>query len=517
MISVVTASEMRALEAAAFATGISYDAMMQRAGASVAAELENRLSVAGQRVVVLAGPGNNGGDGLVAARRLRLAGAETAVILSRARDVDDPLVSAYLESGGALSVWDRDIAHAAALSTLADAHIVVDALLGTGASRPVSGNVGDMLSCLNQSREPGRRPGQILASVDLPSGLDADTGAVDSLTPHADLTVTFGFPKRGHFAFPGAACTGELVTSDIGLPPNLPVHPAATLLDAETVRSLLPRRPPDANKGTSGRAVIVAGCLQYPGAPILAARAAARAGVGLVTLACAASLVPGCAAASPETTFSPLPEDPPGRLGEGAVASALEAATRSTATLIGCGLGRHSSTDKFVRTVVAALRCPYVVDADGLNALAELPDWWTILGPGGVLTPHPGEMARLAGVSVEEVQGDRFGVASLCAARWGQVVVLKGAYTLVAAPDGRISVNPFANPALATAGTGDVLAGILVGLLARGMTPMDAAIAATYLHASAAELACGQYGGHGLIAGDLIPQLPAALVAVTGG
>lgn len=510
----VTTAEMRAMEAAAATAGVTYAAMMQSAGASVATEIQKRLRVSGLRVVVLAGPGNNGGDGLVVARILREAGAETTVVLVRARGTGDPLTRACVEAGCTLLVWGDDVTEVDVMAALAGADVVVDALLGTGASQPVTGSVASLLACLRETRKIGCPSNQLLVAVDMPSGMNADTGAVDPVTPSVNLTVTFGFAKRGHFAFPGAGRCGELVITDIGLPADLSVQPAAALIDSGDVRSTLPRRPADANKGDSGKALIIAGCATYPGAPILAARAAGRAGAGLVTLACGASLIPTCAGASPETTFAPLPEDVPGYVGESAIGYALAAAHRATAVLIGCGLGRHAATRVLVKAVVEGLQRPYVVDADGLNALAEAPKWWTVLPPGGVLTPHPGEMARLTGMTVEEVQRDRFGVASHCAARWGQTVVLKGAYTIVAAPDGHLLVNPFANPALATAGTGDVLAGILVGLLGTGMAPADAAMAATYVHGLAADLWCRENGGQGLIAQDLIHRLPAALHAI---
>ncbi len=350
-----------------------------------------------------------------------------------------------------------------------------------------------------------------MVAVDMPSGLHADTGSVDPVTPCADLTVTFAFPKRGHFLFPGADYVGELVIADIGIDPSLAREIPVTLATAGGVRAMLPSRPRDANKGTFGKALVIAGCANYTGAAILASMAAARVGAGLVSLACCASLHPIFASRLLEITFLPLPEDEPGYLGLKASPTLLDAVPNYSTVLLGPGLGQRPATAAFVLQTVGHLALPCVMDADGLNALATRDEWWREIPAGSVLTPHPGEFARLAHLTVPEVQADRLGIAIRCAAEWGQVVVLNGANTVGSAPDGRACIIPFANPGVATAGSGDVLAGAVVGLLAQGMAPFPAAIAGAYLHGLAGDLAAREIGQVGMVAGDLIPMLPRAI------
>ena len=320
---VVTADEMRRLEAEANAGGLTFGAMMERAGRAVAAEVLRCVSPAACRVVVLAGSGNNGGDGLVTARCLKDAGASVTVVLSRERAAGDPHLDSLRERGVSCLVAGEALSSAELEAMLAAAGVVVDALLGTGGGPPVRGHVGMLLEALARARSVPRDGPQLLVSVDLPSGVDADTGAADPVSPSADLTVTFAHAKRGHFLFPGAGLTGRLVIADIGIPPQLSESLPVSLATGEDMRGLLPVRPLNANKGTFGKALIVAGSVNYIGAAALAARAAARVGAGLVTLACSASLVPVLAAHLLETTYLPLPECEPGIVGAEALAVLL--------------------------------------------------------------------------------------------------------------------------------------------------------------------------------------------------
>jgi ADP-dependent NAD(P)H-hydrate dehydratase / NAD(P)H-hydrate epimerase len=512
MMPLVTTKEMRRLERAADAAGVTFAAMMEKAGAAVAVEISRSYRVAGSLVLVLVGPGNNGGDGLVAARYLHDLGARVTVYLSREREGDDPNLRLIRERGVAVALVSDDPDGATLVDLTVHAAIVVDALLGTGVSRPVEGPVQLILRCLSDARRQAGYPhDQALVAVDMPSGLNANTGAVDPLTPHADLTVTFGFPKRGHFLFPGADFAGELRIVDIGIAPDLARDILLTVATPESVGEMLPDRPRDANKGSFGKALVVAGCANYTGAAVLASMAAARVGAGLVSLACCASLQPIFASRLLETTFIPLSEDEPGYLGLAASPALLDAIASYTAVLLGPGLGQRPSTVSFVLETIGYLTMPHVIDADALNALSTREGWWREAPAGGVLTPHPGEFARLARLNVPQVQADRLGIATGSAEEWGQVIVLKGANTVVAAPDGHACIIPFANPGLATAGSGDVLAGAIVGLLAQGMAPFPAAVAGAYLHGLAGDLAAREIGPVGMLAGDLVPMLPRSI------
>ncbi|HHS97765.1 MAG TPA: NAD(P)H-hydrate dehydratase [Chloroflexi bacterium] len=547
-MKVVTVEQMRAIEAASDAAGHTYAAMMERAGRAVAEALTGRMDVEGKRVLVLVGPGNNGGDGLVAAHYLAQAGAEVACYLSRARDPQRDVNLRRLQEGSVFTtVASADQGHRVLRRLAAGADVVIDGLLGTGSTPPVRGTVAEILKTVGEvlrRREqvsapeiqpigtvpPSPTPSRpLIIAVDGPSGMDFDTGALDESALRADLTVTFAYPKRGHFRFPGAAAVGELLVADIGTDPALAAEVDLEVATPQMVRAWLPPRPPDAHKGTFGRALIVAGSTNYTGAARLAGSAAVRAGAGLVTVALPTPIHAPVAAGLAEATYVLLPHEL-GVVAEAAVEVLAEIVERYDALLLGPGLGREQETVAFVERLLgrrAERRSvgflpsektsapplplpPLVVDADGLNILSGWPDWHERLPPGTVLTPHPGEMARLMGCSTREVQEDRVEVARRQARAWGHVVVLKGAYTVVAAPDGRVVLEPFANPGLATGGTGDVLAGIIVALRAQGLPPFEAAVAGAYLHGLAGELARVDLGEAGMAAGDLLRYLPQA-------
>ena len=556
-MKIVTVEEMRRIERAADESGHSYVTMMENAGRAVA-EACQQMHLDEERVLILIGPGNNGGDGLVAGRYLREAGARVTCYVWKRRVEGDENFR-LVEELGIPVIWAEEDEELTALRKLAaEVEVIVDALLGTGVSRPIEGLLKEILSvvCEEVTRRRNERPSEPLlvpsaptlappsnrpfvVAVDVPSGLNCDSGAVDPATLPADLTVTFGFPKRGQFRFPGAEAVGRLVVADIGIPPALADDVRLEAITPAMVQSLLPARPLGAHKGTFGRALIVAGSANYTGAAGLAGAAATRVGTGLVTLAVASSLHPILAAKVSETTFLLLPHDM-GSLVPDALRILAEHLPNCQALLVGPGLGRERETVAFVhellgvepggrrerigfRPAVEGKReeeeestpqitlPPTVIDADGLNALAEAPRWWKRLPLGNVLTPHPGEMARLVGRTVADVEADRVSVAQEAAARWGQVVVLKGAYTVVAEPEGRTVINPFANPGLATAGSGDVLAGAIVGFLAQGLAPFAAAAMGVYLHGLAGELVRSELGVAGMVAGDLLPALPRAL------
>jgi hydroxyethylthiazole kinase-like uncharacterized protein yjeF len=516
-VKLVTADQMRRIDQLSAAAGVGTDVLMENAGLAVAQESWMALGTLEERhILVLAGPGNNGGDGLVAARYLHEWGAGVQVYLLKARGEDDANYRRLLEAGVPLACAEDDAGLSKLDAALAEADLVVDALLGTGAARPIGGRLAEVLSRLATARARSRPP--IVLAVDVPTGLNSDTGAVDPLTVAADHTVTLGCSKVGLHNYPGARYAGRVQVVDIGIPPALTSDLPYELMTASGVRALLPARPPDANKGTFGRVLVVAGSENYVGAAHLAAAGAYRVGAGLVTLACPRSLHPVIASALTEATYLPLPEEE-GGLARRAADLVLRAVQGYDVLLVGCGLGQRGATQSFVRALLFSLAGEplparpaggpaVIVDADGLNALARTPGWWRELKAPAIVTPHPGEMSRLSGRPVPEIQADRLGCAVDCAREWGKTVVLKGAHTVVAAPDGRAALSPFANPALASGGTGDVLAGALAGFLAQGLSPFEAAICGVYVHAAAGEEARQEMGDAGPVAGDLLPLLP---------
>ena len=510
-MKLVTGAQMRDLEAGAAAVRVTMDVLMENAGLATAQEAWMQLGqVAERKVLVLVGPGNNGGDGLVAARHLREWQADVQCYALTPRH--DPQWQNTVATGiPGLSVAE-DPGFQRLESWLNGAELVIDALLGTGTARPIGGDLAEILTRLRAARARNGRPR--LIAVDLPSGLDADSGQVDPLTAAPDETVTFQYAKVGHYTQPGAAIVGELQVVDIGIPAELGRALPVELFERREAKALLPARPPDANKGTFGKVLVLAGSSRYPGAAILAASAAYRVGAGLVTLAAAGSLVRSVVAAMPEVTYLPLPERMgPGTLDIDSLVPVRAALRDYDALVLGCGLGQEPVTQVFVRTLLEDRALGglkgVVIDADGLNALRGV-EWASRVAAPFVVTPHPGELARLIGGSVESIQASRLDTAVTQARLWGGVVVLKGANTVVAEAEGRARLSAVATAALATAGTGDVLAGAIGGLLAQGVPPFDAAALAVYLHGNAGERAAKAVGNAGVTARDVLEQLPLA-------
>ncbi len=505
-MKVVTAEQMREIEARSEETGVSTDTLMENAGLAVARTARRIIGpLSGVPVLALIGPGNNGGDGLVTARHLRRWGASVTAYLCRERGIPDPkLVTAV--AAGIKVVSASDDPHLSYLkATLESSHLVLDAILGTGRARPIEGVFKDILGALREARS--RDPRLRLLSMDLPTGLNCDTGEVDPACVAADVTVSLGYPKRGHLAFPGADYTGALEIADIGTPSGLDSDVNLDLMGRDWAADVLPPRPRNSHKGTYGRAMVVAGSRNFLGAAYLAASAAARVGAGLVTIAIPESLVPSVASKAIEPTFLPLPESSRGVVSRHAAQIILDSLSGYSALLVGCGLGQAAETRQMVERLLLSDSAlpPGVVDADGLNTLAHVQDWWKLWPANAILTPHPGEMNRL---THERARSERFAIALESASQWRKTVILKGAYTIVAAPNGRAMVSPFSNPGLATAGTGDVLAGAIVGLLSQGAPLADAASLGVYIHGEAGERVRSALGDTGMLAGDLLPELP---------
>ena len=623
-MKIVNVEQMRHIEQAADAGGHSYAAMMDMAGRSVAETAhELILGMPDLNVLVLVGPGNNGGDGLVAARYLLEAGQNLSIyVWKRKTKGDENFGRLKRRRRGVSILWsDNDPDYTNLRAEIGRAQLVIDALLGTGVARPIEGPLAELLEVVREEvarvrageeddeladelkimpRFPiaeaqawGMKPdaGQAAAdededwdedwdddefeadmaafppsvdeaegppgavpsiawddldddedldfddevtttprwpvptvlAVDCPSGLNCDTGAWDAAALPADLTVTFAYPKWGQLEYPGAGACGLLAVAGIGVGPDLAADLKTELVEPQYIQSHLPRRPQDAHKGTFGKAMVVAGSMNYTGAPLLSGAAATRAGAGLVTLAIPAPLHAALAGVLPNATWLLSPGNE-GTHTPDAVAPLLAGLAGYDALLVGPGLTTRPPAVAFVERLFgpdgglphAEWRGKVVIDADALNILSTLPDWPARLPEGSILTPHPGEMGRLTHLTPAEINGQRIANALRWAAEWGHVVLLKGPHTVIADPDGRAAVLPFANPVLATAGSGDVLSGAILAMLAQGLPAFEAAVCGAYLHGQAGLLILRSGAPAGAVAQDLIARFPEAFGQLYG-
>ncbi|MGD9155378.1 MAG: NAD(P)H-hydrate dehydratase [Bacillota bacterium] len=473
---------------------LSGDLLMERAAlAAREVVLCDYGAVADLSVYLFCGKGNNGGDGLALARLLAERQARVTVVLAETPADYSGLAAVNLQRaykyGLRVVEWPQ-----LDQRELSEAVFLVDALLGTGAKGAPRENLAALITKLNQLRKP-------VYALDLPSGINVDTGQVALVAVQAETTITFGLPQPGLLCYPGASHTGKLVVASLGFPAGLLAadHLAVNYLSSGEAPAFLPRRQPDAHKGNGGHLLVLGGAPGMTGAVALATRGALRSGSGLVT---AGLREPGA-----------WPEKP----AEVMTLAWREALTRLdgyAGVVVGPGLGTTDEGADLLEQLLAGCQAPLVVDADGLNLLAGQPEWWSKLGPTAILTPHPGEMARLTGLTVPQVQADRLGVARHYAQTWGVVVVLKGARTIIALPEGSAYINLTGNSGMATAGMGDALAGIIGGVLAQGLTVAQASVGGTYLHGLAGDLAARIKGPIGIVAGDLVEQLPAAYQAI---
>lgn len=512
-MKLVTVAQMREMDRATIEDyGLPGLVLMENAGRAVAEAVAQLLPESGGRVLVLAGKGNNGGDGFVAGRHLAGQGREVTVMLfCAAEDLtgDAATNCHYARKIGLTVIEQPDEAAVAGALKLAD--VVVDAMLGTGVRGEVTGRLREIIELVAHCAAP-------VVAVDLPSGLDGDTGAVLGAAVPADVTVTFGYAKTGLVQYPGKAYCGKLRVADIGLPPVLGEFPAVNtqLTEARDCALFLPRRRPEAHKGDAGRVLVVAGSPGLTGAAVLAGNGAARAGAGLVTVGVPQPLQPVVAAKLTEVMTVGLPATAEHALGPEAVSEVLEWADRVDAVALGPGLSQQPGVAPLVQTLVRQLPVPLVVDADALNALAGHTDALRHRSGATVVTPHPGELSRLLGLSVAQIQADRLGAARSAAVQLDCVVVLKGAATVVADPSEQAWINSTGNPGMASGGMGDVLTGVIAALLAGGANALEAAVAGVYLHGMAGDLAAADLGPRGLLAGDLLERLPAAFARVLG-
>jgi len=509
-MKIVTADQMRQIDQECANIGLPTSVLMENAGKAVAEEVKRIIgTIDQQHILVLVGPGNNGGDGLVAARYLYDWGAQVSLYLFGQRPSEDPHLKLVQQRSLNIIEAEQDENLEGLNNILLSNTVVIDALFGTGKSRPLDEPLARVLVRVSETK--AGRPGLHIIALDLPSGLNADSGEVDPACLYADDTITLGFPKLGLLNLPGAERVGRITVADIGIPPELAVPITTELITDDWARSVLPKRPLGANKGSFGRVLVVAGSINYIGAAYLACSGAIRVGAGLVTLATPARLQPILASKLTEVTYLPLPETRPGTVAPQAARLIHQEIENYDVLVLGCGLGQSQSAIRFIKSVLFKLKqapSSVVLDADALNTLAQTPNWWQQLAGDVILTPHPGEMARLVRVSTTEVQADRVGIARDMALLWHKTVVLKGAYTIIVTPDGYTRISPIANPGLASAGTGDVLTGVIAGLAAQGLNTSDAAACGVYLHGKAGEVVRSRLGDAGMLASDLLPALP---------
>jgi NAD(P)H-hydrate epimerase len=531
----VTVDEMIAIEKEANSIGLSYDQMMENAGKSLADVILDEYSqYKEQGILGLVGSGNNGGDTLVALYHLLQAGWNAAAYIIRPRSLEDELTRRFVNAGGKVF----DIKNDKNLQRLAELikcnSVLLDGVLGTGIKLPLKTELADVFFYINKTISAlDNKP--IVIAVDCPSGVDCDSGAAAPECLPADLTITMAAVKGGLLKFPAYKLLGDLKLVGIGLPgdgKDLDTWNSINYFvpDGEWVKDELPTRPLDAHKGTFGTSLIIAGSINYTGAALLAGQAAYRIGSGLVTLAVPSSIQTPLAGQFPEATWLPLPEKN-GAISADATECIIKNLEKPTALLIGPGFGLDSNTAQFLSALFSTKNSkeraessnprkgrfpPLVIDADGLKLLTEMTQWWKLIPSKSVLTPHPGEMSILTGLTIKDIQSDRLAIARAFSEKWEQIVVLKGAFTVVSSPDKRAAVIPLATPALARAGTGDVLAGIIVGLLSQGLDPFISAVAGAWIHAQAGLFAEKQLGNSAsILAGDLLNSTVQVLTNIT--
>ncbi|MBI3647362.1 MAG: NAD(P)H-hydrate dehydratase [Actinobacteria bacterium] len=503
MKPVLSPEQAAALDRETQARGIPAELLMERAGRAVARAAVDLCGGAyGRRAVVVCGKGNNGGDGFVAARHLASEGMRvTVVTVERPDDLREPAASNFRRLGEQ-DVRLRPFSDASLRRELARADVAVDAIFGTGFRGIPEDDWAAAIAGLNAAAAP-------VVAVDIPSGVNGASGAVEGEAVWASLTVTFGAAKTGATLLPGAELAGAVRVVDIGFPAEL-IGATAWLTEPSDVAAALPMRAADSHKRASGVLLVVAGSRGMTGAARLIASGAARIGTGLVIVAAPAGVLPVVQAELTEAVFLPLAETADGTVSPEAVEPLLERAASAHAIAIGPGLTTQEETAKFVREVVRRSPVPLVVDADGLNAFAGRAAELADRSVEAILTPHAGEFGRLSGVKARDLDADRLGHARALAATTRAVVLLKGSRTVIAAPAGEVRINPTGSPVLATAGSGDVLTGMIGGLLARGVGPLDAAAAGAYLHGLAGLLGAAELG-EGTVAGDLVSRIPEAV------
>ena len=507
-MKLVTAAQMRTIEQSSVEAGVSLDQLMENAGLAVAEAVRDEFGkhseLFGKRITTLIGPGNNGTDGFVAGRHLAKWGAIVTAVLCAKRNSSDPKQDSALAAGVSILNCNVNSGIDMLQELLESTDLIIDAIIGTGSSRAIVDPISKITFVALESGVP-------VLAIDLPTGVNSDTGKFDVAGLPADRTLMLGYPKLGPMIAADPSVTGEISVLEIDIPSGLDLQVNTDLITEYLAASLLPERPSDGHKGTFGSTLIVGGSKDYLGAVTMATDAATRSGVGLTFVATPESAYRQIAGAISEAMYLSLPVDEDDNLQASEAAnSVLELAKKSTSVTIGPGLGTSSATRKVISTVLYEMdnSTPFVIDADALNILSGMHRWWERFANPAVMTPHAGEMGRLMGITSAEVQNNRINISKQAAKKFKKVVVLKGASTLIASPDGRISVSPWINTGLAKGGSGDALAGLLGGLVAQQPDQLfEMAVLAVFIHGYAAEVARQELGDTGMRATDIIERL----------
>ncbi len=507
-MKISTVSEMRDLDRTAIEKfGIAEELLMENAGLAAYTVLNREVGVKGKTVAVFCGIGNNGGDGFVIARKILSDGGRVKVFI-----LGDPgkyrgAAKLNLDIVSRLPVTVRQIISAESVNTdIAHYDAIVDAIFGTGLTRDVGGLYREIIEIINQSGKP-------VLSVDIPSGIDGDTGRILGAAVRADYTVTFGLPKIGNVLFPGYERCGKLFVTHISFPPSM----YESLKTEINIPPELPPRNKKGHKGSFGDVLFIAGARSYFGAPYFAAMSFLKAGGGYSRLAAPESVTPFIAARGSEFVFVPQKETAEGSISLKNKAALLELSEKTDMTVIGPGLSLAEETRQIVRELAADIRKPLLIDGDGITAVSENPDIIKQRKAETVLTPHPGEMARITGRSVKETEARRITVLRETAQSLNAVIVLKGAHSLIGYPDERVFVNMSGNSGMATAGSGDVLTGTIAAMFGLGLSVPDAVRKGVFIHGFSGDLAAENRGEDGMTAQDILDYLPLAVKMSRGG
>ena len=528
IMKLVTVSEMKLIEREAFEHGMSYSTMMENAGAGIGSWIDSSYLSKG-RAVGLIGPGNNGGDTLIALDYLSTHGWEICAVLIYPRKDGDPLIERLQKKKATVFQVSEDYDLKLLETNIIKASVLLDGIFGTGTHLPLQQEITQTLTKIKEMISSRKIPIQVIA-VDCPSGVDCDNGETAPVCIPANTTLCLGAVKVGLLKFPAFSYAGEIEVIDIGFLDSLVSQTSIKrfLVSRQDVKKLLPERKIDSHKGTFGTLTVVAGSINYPGAALLTGKSAYRAGTGLVIMAVPEIIQEKIAGHLPEATWLLLSHED-GGISRSSASVLFQNLKRTTALLIGPGLGVAETTFGFIENLLKNNPTPaegsfgfllkkneegearhplppMVIDADGLRLMARIPEWYSLISQTAILTPHPGEMSALCGLSIDEIQSDRIQIAEKFAKIWGHVVVLKGACTVISSPDGETAVIPIATPALARAGSGDVLAGIIAGLRAQGVKPFEAAFSGAWIHAQAGLVAASKLGNTASILASDIEQ-----------
>lgn len=504
-MKILTCDQMRNLEKSAVEHGIGYYELMENAGIAAAKTFAKNFGIKrGDKVVSVCGKGNNGGDGIVAAAYFNEIGIAADIVLIDGEIKTNEAAMALKEAAKSnVPVWRLWLEQEKAEEKIKNADYIIDAVYGIGFKGAIKSNIQPIIELINSSRSR-------VMSMDLPSGIVCDSGRIENGCVRADLTVSFTALKPLHVLYPSMDYCGKTKILNVGIPQRLIASSPYWLetTDRSSARKAIARRTASSNKGTFGTLLSICGSYGMAGAAQLAAKGAYSCGAGLVKNAVTRSVYALNAPAFPEPVYIPLKENKSGRISAENIDMLIKQCNSSTAVLLGCGIGVDDDTRRLVAAIIASCEIPMVIDADALNIIAESPDILRHAKAPVIITPHPGEMARLCGISVRQVQHSRKGCAEFFAEKYNVITVLKGAYTVIASSDGKCIINTTGNPGMAKGGSGDVLAGITAGLLAQGAAPFDAACAGAYIHGGAGDICRSRLGEYSMMASDIVAYVP---------